>query len=591
MDAYFACFPQDLESSVWNLSTIPIILTIFVSRPELSGKNVPISVNQSPLPMRRLFLSFTLIVAGFGFAIASPPSAALYKEEIARQVFDRLVETRGEFGLPKPQLQFVDHPKEVARFEGATVFLGVKAYDVCTSFGVDSLNALAVLLSHELVHYYAGHTWEEEFSRDFAGTQLPDEVKDSWLEDEVQADLWGGLLAYSAGYDVRAVAPNFFPKLYSTFNRDESLPGYQKLSDRILLAKQTGEKIQFLLNYFETANYLVALGLYEDAQGYYEVILQEGYRSRELYNNLGVYKVMAALQLFRKTEMPYGLPVELDAESRIGHSTKGGGPLSPQEERLKLLKEADQYFETARNIDPGYTPALINQACVQALLGVSIAREDEDGADIQYTQAMVLAKKAEREARRSPKKMADIQVLRGILAALEGDQEAAQSWWEKANTPLAQTNLKILKEGAFAETGERLPASNTPEQIEEISLDLFLRKPSLDTLVSLEVAGSRVQWGKSRSKLNLTHSSVYLHLISTTRFATLQITDTDYSGKTLLGIGIGDSRQQVLDTYKTPDTVMQLAQGEFLVYPARNILFQLDAQQKVVGWVVFRVKA
>ncbi|MBK7406994.1 MAG: hypothetical protein IPJ40_02320 [Saprospirales bacterium] len=540
--------------------------------------------------MKRLLLPFVLIIASFGLSMASPPGAASYKEGTARRVFDQLVLARGDFGLPKPQFQFVDHPKEVARFSGQTVFLGVKAYDVCVSFGADSLNALAVLLSHELVHYYAGHTWEEEFSRDFAGTQLPDDVKDSWLEDEVQADLWGGLLAYSAGYDVRAVAPKFFPALYKTFERDESLAGYQKLSARILLAKQTGAKIQFLLGYFETANYLVALGLYEDAQGYYETILQEGYRSRELYNNLGVYKVMAALPLFRKTEMPYGLPVELDAESRIGHSTKGGGPVNPQEERLKLLKEANQYFETARNIDPAYTTALINQACVQALLGVSVARDDKDEADLQYTQALVLAKKAEREAKGNAKRMADVQVLRGILATFEGDQEEARSWWEKANSPLAQTNLQILKEGAFSVTGERLPASNTPEQIEELSLDLFLRKPALDTLASLEVAGSRIQWGKSRSKSNLVHSSVYLHLVSTTHFATLQITDPDYSGQTSLGIRIGDSRQKVLDTYKTPDTVMQLARGEFLVYPARNILFQLDEQQKVEGWCVFRVK-
>lgn len=514
-----------------------------------------------------------------------------YKEETARQVFEKLIQTRGDFGLPKPQFQFVNHEKEVARFQGQTIFLGVKAYDVCTTFGADSLNALAILLAHELVHYYAGHTWEEEFSREFAGTELPNEVKDSWLEDEVQADLWGGLLSYSAGYDVRAVAPKFFPTLYKAFGRDEDLAGYQKLADRVTLAEQTGKKVQTLLTYFETANYLVALGMFEDAQGYYELILKEGYRSRELYNNLGVYKVMAALQLFRKSELPYGIPVELDAESRIGHSTKGGSGATPMEERNQLLKEANQYFETARNLDPGYTPALVNQACVQALLGVSVARDDQDEAQMQYLQAQLLAKKAEREARKSKTAMANIQVLYGLLAAFQGDQEEARSKWEKANTSLARTNLEILDKGAFASTGERLPRSNEREMIEDLSLDIFLRtyESSLEDLESLQAAGQSFKWGRSRSKSKLEHSSVYLHLVSPTRYAVLQVTDTDYQGQTLLGIRMGDDREKVLETYKTPDSIVPLAHGEFLVYPAREILFRLDEDNRVVGWCVFRM--
>lgn len=32
-----------------------------------------------------------------------------------------------------------------------------KAYDICISFGADSLNALAALLGHELVHYFEKH--------------------------------------------------------------------------------------------------------------------------------------------------------------------------------------------------------------------------------------------------------------------------------------------------------------------------------------------------------------------------------------------------------------------------------------------------
>ena len=541
--------------------------------------------------MRRRFLPFLLFVFGYGICLASPSLYAPYKEETARKVFDQLVLARGDFSLPKPQFQFIEHSKEVARFQGKTIFLGVKAYDVCTSFGPDSLNALSILLAHELIHYYGGHTWEEDFSRDFAGTELPEDVKDSWLEDEVHADLSGALLAYTAGFEVREIAPEFFSRIYQAFDRHESLAGYQSLSDRVLLANQMGEKVQSLLDYYETANYLVALGMYEDAEVYYQTILHEGYRSRELYNNLGVYKVMEALQLFRKSEFPYGLPVELDAESRIRRSTKGGDPDSPKEKREKLLNEANEYFETARNLDPKYTPALINQACVQAMLGVSIAREDAEEADLQYMQALILAKKANRESGKNASNISDIQVLRGLLAVLEDDKDEARSWWEKSDSPLAKTNLHILENGAFSTIGERLPSSNEREQIEDFSLDLFIRRPNLEApMAKLESSGQAIQWGTSRTKSNLEQSSIFLHLIGPTHFAALQVTDPDYQGQTLLGVRIGDDRQKVLDTYKTPDTVVQLARGEFLVYAARNILFELDDQKKVVGWSVFRVK-
>ena len=429
-------------------------------------------------------IAFLCLFLGF---LAGLPASPPYKEETARKVFDQLVRTRGE--LPAPEFRFVDRPSEVASFQGRTVYLGVKAYDVCTSFGADSLNALAILLAHELVHFYAGHTWEDEFTRDFAGVELPGDVKDRWLADEVQADLWGGLLAYSAGYDVRTVAPEFFPALYRSFQRSDTLAGYQSLSERVVLARQTGEKVRHLIHLFETANYLVAIGLYEDALAYYQIILDEGYRGRELYNNIGVYHVQAALSYFRKSEMPYGLPVELDAESRIGFGTRGGGVQSPREQREQHLEEALRHFQLARKMDPGYTTALLNEACAHALLGVSVARDDADEADFQYTLALGLAKKAEREGSSDAVVRADARVLRGLLAVFQEDEEDARSWWEKADSPLARTNLEILEKGAFALDVVYLPRSNDREMIEKQSLDLYMRQLGSDAERTISLGG------------------------------------------------------------------------------------------------------
>jgi len=536
--------------------------------------------------MRKLV--FTLLCGFFfaGISTAAPLVIPKYKLETSRRVFEQLILARGDFGLPKPQLELLSNPGELARFSGQTIFLGEKAYDICASFGADSLNALAALLSHELIHYYAGHTWEEEFSREFASAQLNQEVKDSWLKDEVQADLWGGLLAFSAGYYVQGVLPEFLPRLYQSYDLGEEIAGYPHLSERIALAKKSAEKLDILLRYFETANYLVAIGMYEDAFGYYQAILNEGYRGREIYNNIGVYHVMAALQLFRRSEMPYRLPLELDVTSRTKREASDTKSLEFDDEREHLLREGLRYFETARDMDPAYTTALVNMGCVYAMLGAMAWSPDD--ADMHFSQAQLYAKKAEREAADRPKQLADARVLHGLLAALQKDTLEARRFWETAATPLASANLQVLEKGVFGVAAERLPKASEREMIEEFSLDLFLRKPQCDTLTGLDSAIGKIQWGKGRNKINLLHSRIYLHLVNPARYAVAHITDPDYQGQTLLGIRIGDEREKVLSAYKSPDGVVQIDSGEFLCYPAREIVFRLDAEQCVSGWCVFR---
>ncbi|MBK7870359.1 MAG: hypothetical protein IPJ74_06550 [Saprospiraceae bacterium] len=343
---------------------------------------------------RLLILYFGILFFLFRFVASASDSYAFSNEnEVSQNVFQRLIDARGDFGLPRPQLKFVSDTTELARISGQTIFLGAKAYQVCRSFGADSLNALAALLSHELIHYYAGHSWEHEFSRAFANMDLSKEIKDGWLADEVQADLWGGLLAFSAGYNVQKILPEFFPKLYENYGRDESLPGYPKLQERILLAQKSAEKLEVLLGFFETANCMVALGLYEDAIAYYQMILREGYRAREVYNNIGVYYTLSALQLFKKGQMPYGLPLELDVKARIGESLRTNEDKATQEKRAQLLQDAIAYFEQARSLDPEYSTALINQGCAYILLGISANQEDEDLSEEQFAQALLFAKK------------------------------------------------------------------------------------------------------------------------------------------------------------------------------------------------------
>jgi hypothetical protein len=69
-------------------------------------------------------------------------------------------------------------------------------------------------------------------------------------------------------------------------------------------------------------------------------------------------------------------------------------------------------------------------------------------------------------------------------------------------------------------------------------------------------------------------------------------TTKDYSGKTNLGIGIGDKKEKLVgaDAYGTPQRIIAVTDGEFLVYFSRNIIFKIDGQDRVKGWAIYRQK-
>ena len=536
--------------------------------------------------MRKRGLSFcVLLLASWTFCTAS----TTYKQETAQVVFDRLVQARGDHsGRPLPTLAFVRNATELARIQKSTIYLGENAYDICTSMGADSLNALAFLLAHELTHYYFEHTWEEEFSKSFVSTT----VDDNWLQDEIQADLWGGLLAFTSGYRVSGVIPAFLPKLYEAYGKESDLPGYLSLEERIQMCQQTAAKIDQLVQFFETANYLVALEMYPDAAYYYQLIRELGYRSREVVNNQGVCYILEALTLFRKAEMPYSLPIELDLEARINESRKGGGMTTehPEQVRLDLIKKAITYFEEAIQLDANYTVAKLNAACAYALLGVAQQTADPDLSEEHFLQAQLFARKATRSKNERVKE--DAAVLAALMEAMQGEQATAQEMLLALpqDQPLVSINLEVLEQGIYRAPKPQILPTKDHETIEQLSMDLFLQTAKFDTLITFQAEGIPAQWGFTQQAGSLDHSYIYSHLINQGRYAILHITSEAYPEETKLGIRIGSPRSLVEEQYLHPDREITLAQGSFLHFPNRQIIIQLDQQQKVVGWCLYRMQ-
>ena len=115
-----------------------------------------------------------------------------YKKATAQKVFDALLSARGDYRMQKPTLVMNQKAGDGASFNSdkIQIILDEKAYDICMSFGKDSLNALAALLSHELIHYYEKHNWKRHFAKengDLETTRRLENLEEG-LKQETQCD-------------------------------------------------------------------------------------------------------------------------------------------------------------------------------------------------------------------------------------------------------------------------------------------------------------------------------------------------------------------------------------------------------------------
>lgn len=506
------------------------------------------------------------------------PSA--YKYEVAKDVFDDLVAGQGDFRRQAPTFVMKDSEMFVAwaRPESAEIGLEELAYDICASFGADSLNALAALLAHELMHYYEKHEWSRHFVKQNQGlttAQRMEQIKEG-LKLEAQADHLGGFLAYSVGYDVYGIMPQLLEKIYAETGYDlpNDIPGYPSLEDRVAMSESAMEHLKDLQVVLETANYLQVLGINETADQYYRFILRD-FQSRDIYNNAGTNLLMSALDFFTEKEMPFALPIELDPESRLTRPRTR----DPERERIRqreaIIGRAIDYFDRALLLDENYHPAYLNKAVSYALI------YDWEEAEYQLRKLMKNQPESKIES--------DIWVSRGLIAALRQNYEEARAIWRKEaeqnNNPLAELNLFILQNGKVASKSEiAMGFARKQEQIESVALDQFLMETAPDRMVSID---NKTSCGYHERD----NYQIYSHSVDQGReFFSIQLVGKHYTGKSMEGLQIGDDRSVLVDLYGAADRMVATPKGTFLLYPQRRMVFALDEQGRIAGWGVYRQK-
>jgi tetratricopeptide (TPR) repeat protein len=322
----------------------------------------------------------------FVFVMASAFSVHAQKnaEFQINAVFNQLVAAYGS-AKSAPQLVVLkDKPKQkTPAFYQASpkpvVKVDVYLYSLCRTFGKDSLNALSVVISHELAHYYNDHTFCSDFA--FAirkdNTTLSSKLKalkTDRIGFETQADHTGLFYSCIAGYQPLGVSSKLLDAIYSSYQLKDNEPGYPAKWERKAIVTAAEAKVAELYQLFVQGNKALANKEYPKAATDFEVLTQH-FPSRENYNNLGAARTLEALQyqpLSRGASLypeRFVYPIVKDTISRL---QQGSGERGLDEEHSelmqRLLKSAQKDFEKAISLDPDYAISYVNLACVFDLL-------------------------------------------------------------------------------------------------------------------------------------------------------------------------------------------------------------------------------
>ena len=332
----------------------------------------------------------------FAMSIKLTAQTFLDKQKIVQKVFDNIVNAYGN-AKAAPQLRIIgNYQKErvVAAYSTTpqpTIKVDEQLIDICLQFKEDSLNALAIIISHELAHYYNDHTFCSDFAFALGNTSLSKALrttnKTNKLEKETEADYQGLWYAAMAGYYSFEIFDKIIDSIYKHYKLPEIVQGYPSKKERKEINRVQKAKIEKLVPVFEVGVILTYAGKYEEAISCFNY-LNKFFPSRENYNNLGTARLLWAIQLKPQQAIEFIYPVEIDPISRLNSTGTRSYGNDEQNQMNNLLQAAKKDFEKAINLDPGYTKAYINLACLYDLIGnfeAAIGRIKDMPANINET--------------------------------------------------------------------------------------------------------------------------------------------------------------------------------------------------------------
>ncbi|MEZ5004232.1 MAG: C1 family peptidase [Chitinophagales bacterium] len=556
-----------------------------------------------------------------------------------KDVLDNILRSLGKTDLSNPKVNIIESNRDVAYTNKNTgIHVSTKFIDLCRSFGADSASALSVVLAHELGHYFKDHFFCRDFGYAYGNTEWGDQISETFKQVhetgyyETQADEFGLFFSFISGYDPFKVAEEVIEKVYSNFSLPDEMTGYPPKDFRIKQIGIAEENVKKLIPVFEAGNYMSILSainqkginndLSDNAILCYEHIIGQKITTAEMYNNLGVNYVNRAINAISTAEFPFALPMEIDFNSRL-YSTTGSGTKgddqSGWEKNQKIINEwltqAKAYFEEAIKIDENYVQGYNNLSAAYILLK-------------DYDEAWVKAKKGRKISKdmNTTIEYRNSLDLLALISWLNEETEDAESYWEdalKLNSTIAKHNI----EAANFESLYQLAKINKNEQPATAqtngdsglgswqpapgSVSYKYKRPDFREIEKVknktlnDIAQDYIYNNKAIDTWNLKDNKA---IIGTTQydegelliFGTLDRGNLDKSyyfytypangkEKTSLSITNGQDVSAVETTYGEPVSIVSSANHNFWVYVNKNIIFKINQQNKVDGYIIYDV--
>jgi len=526
-----------------------------------------------------------------------------YKYEVSKKVFDAIVSAYGSNrGAPAFEIRQKNYPgkKQILMYYPGTqpkIIMDEDVYDLCAGLGADSLNALASLLGHELAHYYEKHNWCSSFAfllddKSELKQKLSKIAKEEKSANEAEADDIGGFYGYVAGFSTYDVSAKLLDKIYAYYKLPNSIKGYPSKDERKQIAATSLKKLEQYEAVFDAGETMYCLKEYSISSACFEY-LADKFPSREMFGNTGLVKVLSAMDFIDEKTIPFALPLEIDAETRLKSGVVRGSTISAEEKEIqknKLLKDAINYFDKAIAIEPLYCNALINKGCAYILLNnsdmaIGIANE-------------IITNKTNY----NNYDLSKAYTLRGAAQYFKGDKVKAQEDFELAQkiSPISRNtyNLAVIKElnkGVFDVLADFVSSYfdevKTSEYGKEKAINPALEKigsesasqPNSEKAIEVDMPlekGFQISFIPHDS-----YKSVKIKKGEKTY--SIIITEEKYNGKTSQGIGKGENAEKIKLKYGEPTYTVDELKGKYLVYRKSRIVFLLNQSNQVIKWFTY----
>jgi len=529
-----------------------------------------------------------------GLPIISPSKQINYQGNLnhlpeyneIQDIYEKLVEAKGDRRMPVPALNLRSEEAYVASMDYKLMDISIekKAFDIAIKYG-DA--AIAFLLAHELIHYYEKHGWRSQYADAVSDLETGRVLKslDDRVVNEVQADVLGGFLAYSAGFGIFENGGSLINDLYKSYKMKDKTLGYPSKQDRIKLADRNQREIAQLANLFDMAGLLTIIGKYNEAYAYYGFLLNK-YQSRELYNNAGLTCMMAASSMMDPKVMVFDLPGILDL------NFSGDSRSASQREQINILiSEALIHFETAIIMNKNYIPSHINK--ISAYIISALNHTDTELKKIAFNKAIFILENDVKEIQiLQPEYNFDnvqdeLLILKAILSYFGDDKVAAKKMMSNAvslGSAIAIKNLAIM-EGAVISSK---PVVDNPKiSIDDMDAEKFLSSDlvSRNQTKIDENNIFRVTDQKDKNYKVLTHE--FKGNDQTIGYDLgFVISNKSFTSAFLNDIKIGSDKSSIESIFGKPKRAISHLDGEILLYSDSFIIItnQLDKIDKVIDY-------